>query len=177
MRRRLLTGLLLLSIVMFLTAVVLWVRSYRCPEQLSRFWPRHYLEINSYGGRFEFDWTTYPRPLPRDDSELRLRHESISSEYRSRGTSWPARLGFEFDQFHGGSYVMTLFIVPWWALAVLAGVATTACSYALRRDRTRRVRLAAGCCVRCGYDLRATLHRCPECGCIPTPGGSTSRVR
>jgi hypothetical protein len=36
--------------------------------------------------------------------------------------------------------------------------------YLLRRKLLRDERIYHGCCLRCGYDLRATRGRCPECG-------------
>lgn len=39
---------------------------------------------------------------------------------------------------------------------------------ALRRARVRRRAVSGGCCLKCGYDLRASEGRCPECG-TPMP--------
>ena len=57
--------------------------------------------------------------------------------------------------------------VPHGLLAALLAVGpavTARCSWLSRR---RRLRTAGGLCVACGYDLRATPERCPECGTIP----------
>ena len=58
---------------------------------------------------------------------------------------------------------------------MLAGSVVTClvCVFLVRRNaRARQRRLAAGWCPACGYDLRATPGRCPECGAVPSNSGS-----
>lgn len=54
-----------------------------------------------------------------------------------------------------------LLFIPYWAIA--APLALLPAWWALTYRR-RRERLRQGHCRRCGYDLRGTPHRCPECG-------------
>ena len=73
------------------------------------------------------------------------------------------RLGFRYTRWSDGSGELG---VPLWAAAVLfgtAGFTTGLLALRPRRDASR------GHCAQCGYDLRASPGRCPECGkTVPT---------
>jgi hypothetical protein len=58
-------------------------------------------------------------------------------------------------------YDLYAFTVPYWAVALAASLLPGALA---ARRVSRRSNRSAGACPACGYDLRATPGRCPECG-------------
>jgi rubrerythrin len=56
---------------------------------------------------------------------------------------------------------------PYWLLALLTAALPVARAAAFARGRRRAI---AGLCTACGYDLRASPERCPECGAIAEKG-------
>lgn len=64
-------------------------------------------------------------------------------------------------------YVKVLLINRWLVLVPLLAVAAWIARIELRCRKAMR-RITYNQCVACGYDLRATPDRCPECGTLPT---------
>jgi len=82
---------------------------------------------------------------------------------------WPGQFQWKtlgFDRSIGFSHVnapFTTYTVPYWPLALI-GIGWPTWRM-IRQARIRR-RFVAGRCTSCGYDLRATPDRCPECGTV-----------
>ena len=88
------------------------------------------------------------------------------------GTFWnrlgfgmePARLSIDFAWEGPYRYVFSHAHVPYWFVLI---VLSSPCWLWLARARARRLkarRARLGRCRQCGYDLRASPERCPECG-------------
>ena len=167
-RRRLFNLLTLLSLVICVAAVTLWVRSYRWMDQL-RWWspPDTVLAACSDHGRVALALA------------VGLRHSKWGCEREARDVAgqpgvWERDahsanyhvgvLGFGYanaDRVEGIAERLRLVTLPHWFLCLaLAALPVVRLARTLRRRR----HAAAGLCVRCGYDLRASPGRCPECG-------------
>jgi hypothetical protein len=170
-RRRLLKVLMVLSLLLCVAVVVLWVRSYwrgDCVSVAVDRLPRGIAEwfVRSNDGVLYFARNDYvinnpgydPRPLTWDSHEANQVFASPSAQARNpHFVLGPFSLG-------GGNLsnvTKIAFTIPHWFPAALAAVVPTI--WLARSARARR-RRRGGFCVRCGYNLRATPGRCPECG-------------
>jgi hypothetical protein len=179
--RRLLNLLTLLSVLLFVAVEVLWVRSHRRCEWFEIGTATRWRTVGSSSGFFyAAAWTNYPR-IQRwgvhssNKTGFVYRANSAVAEIpmdNGRGFMTLNRSVHRFGPFlygtgTGGDDVVV--VVPDWAPAALTLALPAA--WCVRHWREYRSRMH-GQCARCGYDLRATPDRCPECGL--TPAGATA---
>lgn len=192
MRRRFFTLLSALSLVLCVGTCVLWVRSYWIEDVI--FLHRHrwssgpvgtsntwYTDDSESAGMFWDRGVLVFGSLRRRDTSMDPGAMTANPEgvgllisHRPADGRWPGILA----DFGRGFIVRGMWLpssgldrrlhvgLPCWAAALSAGILpATRLAVLLRRRRQHRS-AGASLCPACGYDLRATPHRCPECGAV-----------
>ena len=170
MKRRLLNLLTAVSALLCVGACAAWGRSQQCHDVFYVQAPSlRWLKVDTCPGVLRFAGGRHSRSVPGRWGRW-VPHGSMMSvewEYDHRGRwvgVWWGRSDVFLNDVWGGSsfvYPATLVVVRFWLLAAAALVLPAARAAGHLRARRRR---RAGLCPACGYDLRATPDRCPECG-------------
>ena len=160
------------SAVLCLAVLALWARSYWVSDvwvwvgyPLGGKAPEHRASLLSHSGQFSLNWQrTSLDPGGRYTS--RLLHEARRPPVEFWRTpvagivpAFLNRIGFALFDTHVHA--------PAWSVALAFGLVAVFCSRPRWGPLLRRTRI--GVCPTCGYDLRATPERCPECGTVPEP--------
>jgi hypothetical protein len=175
-KSRLFTLLVAFSLLLFLMICILWLRSYRSQEKLTWITVDGYrsvwtakgsLEIslfqsqNSYkpsetaGPKYSSDM---PNPPFNGLLFLDFDYPLATFDWQHAGFAWHQVRETRFGRLHAVGFV------PFWSVALLTALLPAI--WIAHRFRFHN-RQNSGLCANCGYDLRATPERCPECGSIP----------
>ena len=162
MTRRLLNFLAGLSLSVWPAVVVVWASSYVRSIEGRAAVGDHKFHLASDLGVLTVEWSVSPVRLTPSYS-LRAAPAGSTRE----GQDWRSSLfdwGVDYDELLPRRWTNRLISVPYWG--VLAALAASRLPSGIRRYAAHRARTRRGLCAVCGYDLRATPDRCPECGTV-----------
>ena len=172
MKRRLFTILSTLSLVLCLACAGAWVRTGSTFDQVDRWHAGRVTTcLVSVLGRLEFMHQSEIRGLGADRPWSWRAASVHASMWR---WEWPVYHAFTSTLADGSVVLTQEVLLPYWLPTLSAGILPSLwlCLWWRRPWETDR-RQKAGLCRVCGYDLRASPERCPECG-TPVPSPATS---
>jgi hypothetical protein len=189
LKRRLFNILCILSLLLCVATAALWVRSYYRYDQLLRLSPYSRIDFASLRGtaacgRFDYydherfvpasaGWEFYGGSTDGITGGIDLAEETDSGRITPGGSLFATSgetayqrsaewfgIGFVINHGKYGIDYRSIF-VPHWLLVLVFAIPPV---WWLRRCVRERHRLMNELCAKCGYDLRGTPDRCPECG-------------
>jgi hypothetical protein len=154
------------SLVTFGVILTLWVRGHYVRDQIihaahGTVKTNYRLTLSSGRGKFGLYWTVEDQY--KVDPTITKRTWRYEAEDLRPG-SWTDGLAeFSFQSRYKPAMheVSGNLRIPCWLPGLLTMIMPTV---ALLRWRRARYRMSKGLCRRCGYDLRASTDKCPECG-------------
>ena len=161
MKRRLFNILSALSLVLCVAILALAIRSYWRHDVVLHYTPTKTAipvwMVQSLNGRLWLCWGDRGESA-QDGPGQWLYYSNRSAPTSSASLSHTL---FEYQEAVNGTHVIrSAAIRDWWLIAATLALP---CLW-FRSHRRSRLAERKGLCPKCGYDLRATPDRCPECG-------------
>jgi hypothetical protein len=165
----------LLSLLLCAATIALWIRSHTHLDDIDHFsHPQRYWSLRSAEGRLYLQqtwaagpyWHQSPRTEYTTGELARLKYANLPFKWQAAGFAY----GHVPILSLSTSMTLTAHVyqAPHAFFALLFALPPALWLRAAIRRRRLRARRAANACPTCGYDLRATPDRCPECG-TPVP--------
>ncbi len=173
----------LFILTLFLASLVavaaLWVRSYFASELLYCSWVDREgssiiyreLVVDCGRGNVSFSFTRLLDPPRSSWMRNRLEFQSGVPDDAANDLDWPpggsqgSFAGVRMSRFANSTGTYRSVNVPLRMLVLSLGVLV---AFWIWKARLRKSACRKGYCPRCGYDLRASKERCPECGKVIT---------
>jgi hypothetical protein len=172
--RWLFRGLSAISLILCFVIIALGIRSHWAadsatvwgkPSAAGQFDDGCMVRITSFHGSMEIrqSYVLWIKGVAFSGEPLPDRSRSFGFPGFHWQTSWFGPSLLQYPGKYDGT-TRTLSISNWLLVLITAILPIVGLRRWLKRDR-----FGPDCCQKCGYDLRATPERCPECGAISPP--------